>query len=121
MKRQPTPELCEQDVIRIVNRDYPESARAVVFSKLDAYGSEARHREATRVRLAALKLANGDIDRLDTLLEEANKDYRDVLASAEYPGYMDCYHQQQTDAEKQAIIDSDWSQYQNWLNRGFKR
>ena len=118
MTKQPAPEVTDGDIDRIVARDFPAAEVNGVLSLLETYGSESWHRETTRVRIAVLKLANGSIERLKAELEIANSDYRDILASAEYPGYMDCYHQQKTDAEKQAIIDSDWSQYQNWLNRG---
>jgi len=40
-------------------------------------------------------------------------DYRDVLAYAEYPGYLKA----RSDEEKTAAMRSDWAQLQEWLVR----
>jgi hypothetical protein len=39
------------------------------------------------------------------------------LANAEYPGYLANSEFLQSDAEEQRIIDDDWAQYVEWLNR----
>ena len=54
---------------------------------LDEYGGETWQREPHRVRLAVLKLAAGSMERLRREVESAKRDYRDVLAPAEYSGY----------------------------------
>ena len=114
---QPTPEVTTEDIERIVKRDFADADEQAVFALLDTYGSEDWHRETTRVRLASLKLAGGSIERLKAEIEVARMDYRDVLASAEYPAYMDHYHANMSETERQEIIDADWKQYRSWLEQ----
>ena len=52
---------------------------------LDEYQSDGA--SPTRVQLAVLKLAAGRLDELRREIETARRDYRDVLAPAEYPRY----------------------------------
>ena len=117
MINQPTPDVTDEDVNRVVTRDFAEDDNTIVSALLKEYGAESWHQEPTRVRLAALKLADGDVGRLTAELENAKNDYRDILGSAEYPSYMDHYDKDVTDFEKQQIIESDWRQYQTWLNK----
>lgn len=86
---------------------------------LDEYGTEDWHRERDRVRLAVLKLAAGDMERLRYQVEGAKMDYRDVLGPAEYPGYgKRWFHiEKLSPEERQRIIEADWKQYQDWLTR----
>jgi len=116
---QPIPEVTDKDVIRIVRRDLPKTQFDEVISILNEYGTEGWQRSVSRVRLAVLKLANGDLEALRREIEAAKRDYRDVLAYAEYPEYMQKVSPSSrlADEEKERIIRSDWNQYQNWLNR----
>ena len=86
---------------------------------LDEYGKESWQREAHRVRLAALKLAAGNVEKLRYEIEGAKCDYRDVLAAAEYPSYMKRMSPSAAlpTEEERRIIDADWKQYQDWLTR----
>ena len=117
MTNQPTPSVSDADVERVVKRDFPADARAEVFSILHEYGVEEWQREPVRVRLAVLKLANGSMERLRLEIKGAKSDYRDVLAPAEYPSYMQRYGKNLSMEEKKRIIDADWRQYQEWLAR----
>ena len=114
---QPIPKVSNDDVERIVRRDYPQNLYFTIMDVLEEYGSERWQREEHRVRLAVLKLANGDIDELRRLIITAKKDYRDVIAPAEYPSYS---KNRWGTEEKysdiiQKIIQKDWEQYTNWL------
>lgn len=86
---------------------------------LGEYGGESWQNEPHRVRLAALKLAAGSMERLRHEIEGAKRDYRDVLAPAEYPSYMKKVQHSGAlpPEEEQRIIDLDWEQYQDWLTR----
>jgi hypothetical protein len=119
MTTQPTPAVTGEDVERIVRRDFPANRTAEVLAMLDEYGKETWQREPHRVRLAALKLAAGDIKRLRYEIEGAKRDYRDVLGPAEYPGYTKRMFRigELVQDEQQRIIDADWRQYQDWLAR----
>jgi hypothetical protein len=116
---QPTPTVTSEDVERIVQRDFPADKVPEAAAILDQYGKESWHREVHRVRVAALKLAEGNIERLRCEIEGAKRDYRDVLAAAEYPGYFKRVPgpgKLPADQEKR-IIDADWKQYQDWFGR----
>ena len=119
MTKQPTPDVTSADVERIVRRDFPAHRVAEVFAMLDEYGVEDWHREPHRVRLAALKLAAGNIEQLRNEIEGAKRDYRDVLGPAEYPAYGKRLFRikELPQDEQQRIIDADWRQYQDWLTR----
>ncbi len=119
MTTQPTPSVTNADVERIVRRDFPASRVAEALAMLNEYGAESWQQEPDRVRLAALKLAAGSIERLRRQIECAKCDYRDVLAIAEYPGYCKQAHRLDnlSSDEEQRIMEADWSQYQDWLTR----
>jgi hypothetical protein len=119
MITQPSPTVTGADVERIVRRDFPADRTVEVLAMLDEYGKEAWQREPHRVRLAALKLAGGDIKRLRHEIEGAKCDYRDVLGPAEYPSYTKLMFRigELAQDEQQRIIDADWRQYQDWLTR----
>ena len=117
MIEQPTPQVSEEDIERIVNRDFADSERETVFSILEEYGSDEWNREPERVRLAALKLSNGKIALLRRAIESAKNDYRDTIAPAEYPNYLKLGVGELSENETQRIIEADWEQYQEWLSK----
>jgi hypothetical protein len=72
----------------------------------------------SRVQLAALKLAEGDMDALRREIETAKIDYRDVLGPAEYPRYSrEVGFREVPEAIRQAAIEEDWKQYEGWLRK----
>lgn len=119
MTEQPHPNVSSADVERIVRRDFPAERVEEVLALLDEYGTEDWRREPHRVRLAVLKLAAGNMDRLRYQIEGAKRDYRDVLGPAEYPGYGKRWFriEELPPDERRRIIDADWQQYQDWLSR----
>jgi len=71
-----------------------------------------------RVQLAVLKLCDGDLEKLARYVEMANRDYRDVVAYAEYPeamrlGFVEMGKLSETEAK--AVRRRDKQQYQRWL------
>ena len=118
MASQPIPNVTAADVERVVRRDFPADRVAEVRALLDEYGKEKWEREPHRVRLAALKLAEGNVERLRGAIELAKRDFRDVVAPAEYPEYLRRVPRSGTlGAEERRVIDADWKQYQDWLRR----
>jgi len=114
--KQSVPKITPSDVERIVSREFPVDQVANVMAILGEYTWQ---RERPRVQLAALKVADGDLQRLRTSIESANRDYRDVLAAAEYPAYSKVgFRTKELPADEQRrIMDSDWRQYEAWLRR----
>ncbi len=119
MATQPTPTVTSEDVERVIARDFASESSHDAMAILGEYGTDGRYPEHDRVRLAALKLAAGDIGRLREAIEAAKRDYRDVLALAEYPEYSRSVDPSAnlSASERQRIIDADWKQYSEWLSR----
>jgi hypothetical protein len=102
----------------VVKRDFPTSQFPAVIAALNEYGRESWHREPARVRLAVLKLAQGNLKSLRAALKTAKEDFRDVLAYAEYPAYFQDVSPSDADpAKRRRAIDADWQQYRDWLER----
>src|ERR1700730_9278763 len=116
---QPTPSFTEEAVQRLVRRDYPPDQVDEVLVALKSYGQKSWHREPSRVQLAILKLAAGDTQGRHANVEMAKRDYRDVLAFAEYPGYFTKVppNAKPSDPAHAEVIDADWNQYQEWLKK----
>ena len=110
---QPVPTYTNEDLERIVTRDFGNERHTEIGNILDKYGTEKSNRDPLRVRMACLKLANGNIDELKKYVEIACQDYRDVLAWAEYSAYMRATNAEQ---RKEAVED-DWRELQAWLHR----
>lgn len=116
---QPIPNATREDVERVVRRDFAPNEVDEVLRVLSEFQEEGSEREVYRVQLAVLKLAAGSMDGLRSHIESAKGDYRDVLAWAEYPLYFQssCTGDEDSAAEEQRIIDADWKQYREWLDR----
>lgn len=119
LPRQPVPKVTPEDVERVVRRDFAVHDQTTVLAILGEYGTESWHREYARVQLAALKLADGDVEKLRKAITTAKRDYRDALAVAEYPAYSRRgFQTRKLPAEEyRRIVASDWQQYEAWLGR----
>ena len=118
--RQPIPDVTEKDVERIVRRDFPREQYDTVMGILREYSHGRLPKECSRVQLAALKLAQGDLECLRLHIGNAEQDYRDVLAAAEYPEYMRAVAfrvSKLSRKEHPRIVNSDWDQYAKWLQK----
>jgi len=114
---QPAATVTPEDVQRLARREFGADREGEILALLSEYGTEDWHREPDRVRAACLKLAGGDADRLRAEIQNAKRDWRDVLGPAEYPEYMKHMFRIQNypEAEQERIIDNDWRQYQEWF------
>jgi hypothetical protein len=115
MADQPTPEVTDADVERIVRRDFP----AADVDRILTLAAEVDVRERPRVVLACLKLAAGNVEKLIGHFNEASGYYREILGEAEYPlAIKRWFHiDRLTEEERQQIYDADWAQYQAWFRR----
>lgn len=116
---QPVPHVTAADIERVIRRDFPEAKFEDVLAILAEYGTEIWHKEPERVRLAALKLANGNMEELRRTIDRAKLDYRDVLAPAEYPNFMQkgLRFRRLRSRDRELIYTDDWQQYERWLKR----
>lgn len=116
MEQQPY-EPQPRDLERKLTELFPnDGLRNAARAALSRYGRQNWHAEIDRVRLAILKLAGGDLTAIDKGVDAADVDYRDTLASAEYPAYsllrpgID-----PLEPEAQSAIESDRRQYLEWI------
>jgi hypothetical protein len=120
LQKQPVPVVTFNDVERIAHREFSDEQFSTVITLLKEYGTEAWQRECPRVQLAALKLADGSLEKLRAQIEVAKRDYRDLLAGAEFPAYckLGFRHIRELPAdERLRIINADWRQYDEWLRK----
>ncbi|MHB8647167.1 MAG: hypothetical protein ACYDAR_15375 [Thermomicrobiales bacterium] len=68
------------EVITAVMSTFPSAERAEALALLSSYGSRPDQPEHTRVRLAIIRLSDGDLTRLSYFTDQAKQDYGDVLA-----------------------------------------
>jgi hypothetical protein len=117
--QQPIPTVTPEDVERVARREFPGDQFANVMALLDECGAKTGQRGGSRVQLATLKLAEGQLKKLRSFVKSAKRDYRDVLLWAEYPGYSKLgFRIRELPAkEHQRIIDDDWKQYEEWLRK----
>jgi hypothetical protein len=108
-------ELTPALVQALVARLFKPEVRAEAADMLAQYGTRAHEREEIRVRVAALKLSEGSLDRLRDLMAQAKRDYRDVLAWAEYPEELRSATWRLPGAEQARIRTADREQYRAWL------
>lgn len=103
-----------QNLQQVIEQDYPEPQRRIVDEILNWYDDQDCQREHDRVRLAALKIADGDIDQLKQAINTARRDYRDILAWAESPNEMDRMFGRNKMTRKEAAL-ADQKQMNDWL------
>ena len=68
-----------------IRASFPQDRWAYVETLLADYGTEPHEREVERVRLAILKISEGDERKVEEHVATAKKDYRDVLFWADHP------------------------------------
>ena len=112
MMNQPIPVYTQSDLERVLARDYA-GAVDQAMAVLNGLNTSAWRIDPLRVRMACLKLGNGDLSRLAGAVATAQRDWRDALAFAEYSSYMDASG---PEAQKRAI-EQDWRELQAWLHR----
>ena len=105
-------------VLKKLRDCFPDTDIAsTVLALLDSYGIESWHFEKDRVQLAILKLSDGELEKLSSLVELASSDFRDMLAPAEYPEEFSAAFSTQAD-EMHNIRQRDRDQYLRWLDSG---
>ena len=107
-------------VIHKIRQYWPDEDPLVILDLLNQYGTEESERGRTRVHLAILKLSEGELSKLPKLIDMAKRDYRDVIAYAEYPEHMKLGFlkmRELSPEQQKALKKQDAKQYAEWLNR----
>ena len=71
------------------------------------------------MRLAILKLSGGDVEKVLDYVEQANRDFRDVIGPAEYPRSTEDWASRTSPEGRAAYerhVAEDWREYQEWLH-----
>lgn len=108
--RQPIPELAPSDLSRVLRRDFADYAAARAL--LDDVAQEL----SLRAQIAAIKCSSGSLPLLLGNLEEAQRDERDIISSAEHPRFAALPAGADEPSRREAIL-SDWDEYSDWLGR----
>ena len=111
---QPVARISDDDLVFLIQREFPNDVN-VVRDKLN--GIDDFFEEKNRISAAVLKLADGDITRLDEFVQRANSDFRDVLAPAEYPRQFRYGFGNRTEEESKEDSLQDWGEYCAWKER----
>jgi hypothetical protein len=113
----PVPVVSEEDILRLVARDFPATECEAVLAALSKFRAESL-REPTRLCAAILKLSGGDTSRLPEAIALARQDFRDALVEAESPRFCKIGFvgvDKLTKRARQKLIEDDWQQYQEWF------
>jgi len=95
---------------------FPDPARRDdAIRALSRYGEEPHEYESIRVRLAILRLSGGDLGKLRNGVATAKRDYRDILAYAEYPRQADHDSWKLTPEQNAELEAEDRRDYERWL------
>ena len=70
-----------------------------------------------RISAAILKLSNGDLDKINYYIDLCNRDFREVVARAEYPRYSAVAFNETSRWEKRQYYLADWKDCSNWLRK----
>ena len=81
-KAAPLPD--RKDLMNAIEVLFPEEEQQLALTLLEGYETGLWKESRERVQMAALVLSEGDIGKLKQFIEEARKDYRNVLYWSEY-------------------------------------
>ncbi len=97
---------------------YPDAyERNRVKALLSSYGKESYHQEPERVHLGILKLVSKEPEKLETYIQLACSDFRDLLCAAEYYLTSPQYKLSKISPEKYAKLEErERTEYDQWLS-----
>ena len=84
MPQEAAPLPDRKDLINAIEVLFPEEERKLVLNLLDEYQTGIWKESSERVKMAVLVLSEGSIEKLKEFVEEAKRDYRNVLYWSEY-------------------------------------
>ena len=108
------PQVGQEDVDRVLQRDFPVEHRQELRKLIQLVQVREKH----RVVLACMKSAGGDVQKLKKNLNDAAGYWREIISEAEYPYYSKKMFriEKLTEKEQADIIEKDRKQYLDWLN-----
>lgn len=104
-------------VMKKIRQVFPGADPKEILSCLEAYGTESCETGQYRVYLAILKLCDEEgVSELSRYVRMAKRDFRDVLARAEYPNQTK-YGPTRDPKQTARLIRQDEEQFQAWLSK----
>lgn len=115
-KTQQVAKISTDQLTKLILREFPNDIESVT-TKLEQVNSDSEAGQR-RISAAILKLANRELDELDSLIEKANFDFRDIVAAAEYPrNSQHLFDERTTKEQLESEYQNDWDDYNVWLNK----
>ena len=103
------------EIIDCISED--ERHKQEIIKLLNSYN----HNEPERVKIGILKASNGDIDKIQELLEIANCDFRDLLCITDYPLSSKKWNLKEKNPKKyKELQNQESTEYANWINKNSK-
>jgi len=100
---------------------FPNSEeRDRIRDELNKYGQEPYEGAISRVQLAILKVAGTSFEKIREWTDIAKRDFRDVLAAAEYPEELITPTWKLPQSECKAIREKDAEQYLRWIEEKYE-
>ncbi len=72
--------LLKEDVIRTIEEVFPNEDLQTIMDVMNEYGKRPFEIDTERVQVAAIRLSEGNTDKLLQVVSDAKRDYRDVLS-----------------------------------------
>lgn len=113
---QPAANISDAELIFLIERDFSDNVD-LIKRKLNKIQSDSQNGK-NRIGAAVLKLANSDLNKIDDLINTANKDFRDIVSEAEYPRASKYGFDEPSEKELKTDYLNDWSEYLAWKNKG---
>ena len=109
----PLPDPTDRDIQRLITRDYEPAEAPLAAAILSRCRPSVSNAPVRRVCAAVLRLADGDLKRLEDYVSVALTDYRDVLLWAEFttPGAAESGDRNREN--RRAAFQSYWQ----WFHR----
>jgi hypothetical protein len=104
---------------RKLRRLFPNAQdRRIVSAELHRYGVSASEPEPERVRLAALKLAGRNLQKLRQTIDGAKEDWEDIVNWAERPRATQSQltNRKLNEVERRKIDEEDGKEWEQWLD-----
>jgi predicted nucleotidyltransferase len=112
---QPAAKISSEQIDKLIRREFNDSYDEVRL-KLSRIRSDNQNGK-NRISAAILKLANGDLDKIDYLVNMAIDDFRDIVSKAEYPrNSKHGFDSIDKKTSKREYL-ADWKDYSSWIKR----
>ena len=115
MQTQQAAKISSELLKQLIHREFPNVTK-IITTKLELVISDSEAGKR-RISAAILKLANRNVNQLDSLIEKANYDFRDIVSAAEYPKNSKHGFDERTEEQEESELKADSVNYMDWLSK----